>query len=529
MEKCMILATKFEKDAVRSFRGSHVDWRWEYVEDVHSQLAVCFPILVKYFDITVFASEKSADGARCVETTLVAVQCAYDVFLPVMHVVLLVSSVVGHHGRWFKGCYCHESILISDMPPRKKLKLMLQATGLDGCLCPWKGKRGAFLAHGHAHKIADSILSSTTSLFQEEVALATPEVAARMLSLERDVKSIIASTIRMKFEPWDHLPLKLLGLFGEFQGFSKLQCKALAQQCWMEFDSISDDAQKHAVAEEFLNDDTLVGRQISQWMVDPVSSLTDFPEAFVAAQELCLTPLVELPAEREHRKIQINLTEAMKPAMAAAWLRHTQTMTLCQSFEFQAWLTQSWNVRGLAKQLLEHMPEHCQQPKTLAELHARVYGFHSEEQYKDESETKEVTSAWLEEAAKARQTPAVATTSTAALALEYFKSALLVGEAYGIPESLFQVASSGAELVDTPLPGTAALVRGLAGEQEVDFAELDEATVYFKVIANRPECQVVSLPTHVAKRRSTMAVCRLELVQNESGEADADSQACMTS
>lgn len=65
LSKLMSGATIAEVCIVRRFKGSHIDWRWEHLEDILDQLLIAAPVLHKYWNaraFTVDSREPSNDA-----------------------------------------------------------------------------------------------------------------------------------------------------------------------------------------------------------------------------------------------------------------------------------------------------------------------------------------------------------------------------------------------------------------------------------------------------------------------------------
>ena len=140
--------------------------------------------------------------------------------------------------------------------------------------------------------------------------------------METTVRSKLIQVLKGKFACFEHLPLKLMGCFAQFHCCSAASAKQCAKECFQEFSNIDDMNQMHPVAYHLLAKSSAASKQLWEWSIDEDARLQSYPEALEALQEVALVPIVELPAEGEHRQIQVDMTEHSRPATVCASLRN---------------------------------------------------------------------------------------------------------------------------------------------------------------------------------------------------------------
>lgn len=134
--KCFQGRPRSERNAVDRFRGEHINWRWENLEDVVNNVKNVWHLIKARFDGSMFA-----DAPQMVATVRKAIHD--PLFLPMTHMLSVITKAVGHEASWFDGCFCHETELTS-LPTYKngaglsnRARGHQPARGKGNALCLW--------------------------------------------------------------------------------------------------------------------------------------------------------------------------------------------------------------------------------------------------------------------------------------------------------------------------------------------------------------------------------------------------------
>ena len=132
--KCFQGRPRSERNAVDHFRGEHVNWRWENLEDVVNNVKNVWCLIKERFD-----GSKFPDAPEMVATVRKAIHD--PLFLPMTHMLSVITKAVGHEASWFDGCFCHEKELTSSSTYKKRCRALNQARGHQ----PARGKANVLL------------------------------------------------------------------------------------------------------------------------------------------------------------------------------------------------------------------------------------------------------------------------------------------------------------------------------------------------------------------------------------------------
>ena len=365
-----------ERRMLEGFHGKHLTWRWESLEVVARQVLDRWLLFSATFNPDDFKS--SHDDADTIKACIAAI--ASTTFAPSLHVVVLISSICGRFARWCKGCKCHEDILTSHSNWACRKRAMIEETG--SAFCCWKGRRGPELVLFRTADFYKELMESSSSAYQESLLVADAETAAHMVAWEASLRSRLHQIIKGKLQCLNTLPLSLMGGFGEYVGRRHEETRSCIAAAVKEFEAITDDRLKHPVAKRLLGKTSQESLQLYEWLLRPEASLGEYPELLRQFQLLALVPIVELPAEGEHRKIQCSLTDARKPASVCATLRQGMLDKPLSTPDFVVWLARVWDEHNFWSKVLEPMMDDCLVKRmTLSEVHGAVYCYRGEDQY----------------------------------------------------------------------------------------------------------------------------------------------------
>ena len=498
--------------------GSVADWRWESYEYLTNPLLDGFPVFAKYFVQGEFMNAK--EDSTAFQNAQHAVEQNEEFFMPLLQVMALITTIAGEMGRWCRGCPCHEQELTAHSTWAQRKHAMTAKGGSVHCV--WKGRRGPELVLWRLQKFYDDISEATTPAYQEYLVTAKPRSAAFAVRVELNVRSRLLAIVVSKCSCIHRLPLKLLGCFGEFHGCCREKARTCCQECFAEFRAIENRNHMPTTAIMLLDleSNSMAATQLYEWGHTAVlSSLQGFPEACRGVQRMALVSFCEMPAEGEHRRIQIDLADARKPASVCALLRHKQTMELARNPDFVMWLGKSWSSKNVfVDTLAPWFTEEQVRAMTLPELHSHIYQYHLDDQFMDNAQQAKSMESWAAEVNKRRRTEDMVETPTAHLVVDYLKTNLLPGHLYSVRTNLLQRALQSVVADGVPAPSLTELHAAFADVALQGGAPLDDQH-WFEIVTARPERMVLHDVAHVAERKTSMTIQRLAAVRAVTGSS----------
>jgi hypothetical protein len=219
-----------EQDEVRTWSVDLIDWRWEELEFVLTDLVDLWQHFPARWRPDVFPDEH----AKNVTGTSKAV-CS-SLFRYMMESFLLVVAAVGDEFRWIMGCPCHEIILRETETYHKRRKKMAFTIGSTG-ICCWKGKRIVYYAMGYAKVQALRVQHATSQRYQLLIVVLQTEDLYwfhRVVAATDQMKSQWAQEHIFKMEYCQHVPVRWCGLFSQYVGYSKADAKRCGEACLSE-------------------------------------------------------------------------------------------------------------------------------------------------------------------------------------------------------------------------------------------------------------------------------------------------------
>lgn len=130
---CMATAPEHRKDVILSFRGEHVDWRWEHLEETTQRICDTLPTVREFWQNE--PMQGVLDGHeenKALRKAIVSGDLA-DVFTDLTEVLRLTSHAVGHAARKLEGCSCHEDVLSTAKNYAKRKKTLCDEAKVGRC------------------------------------------------------------------------------------------------------------------------------------------------------------------------------------------------------------------------------------------------------------------------------------------------------------------------------------------------------------------------------------------------------------
>ena len=215
--KRRLLATSFkhrpkeERHAIHKFAGSHVDWRWELLEDVVVQVLETYGPMCQHFKAQDFPGE-----GRLVVNLLAALSSTF--FKPFSAFLAVFMKAIGREASWFEGSYETDELNVEGVSTyKKRCALRMEHTGEK--ISPWGGKRVVSLALGHAETMVARVRSATSAAFTETLLQCdVPEVVNRVLQIQFTLNDQWGCEVLGKLDIYLHIPYIVTGAFGSYCG-----------------------------------------------------------------------------------------------------------------------------------------------------------------------------------------------------------------------------------------------------------------------------------------------------------------------
>lgn len=328
-------------------------------------------------------------------------------------------------------------------------------------------------------------------------------------------------TCRTKKSPWSIaggavalFPFhQVAGGFGAYIGYTKAEAKACVADCFAQFEA-APIASCDFISVQLFGRQNAVSQQLWSFKEDPEADLSRFPEAFMEVQDRALCPMSERATEAEHKKIkgaQKRTFKVNKPATTNARKRQPQIEEMLDDQEQYEWVIANWKRRTIFPDLLKHLatPAEICRMGYAARL-SRVYGYSAKDHFQDLSKERHHSEVARVLREKVQVAPEIAVSSNMALTIDFVKTFGLTGHTFGVPGHLFDLAVGG-PMAAAPAPiSTADLVLIFSGPEEVpDLAGMK----FFTTVDPRPESKAVVKMAHVARCRTNLIVCPLQVVR----------------
>jgi hypothetical protein len=162
----------------KSYSGSHVDWRWEYLELSLVALVDLIPFLMEYLDVeAMLRSEEGNIDPHVLRDARAALDTPY--FLEFCELVRCLGRVVYMFTHELEGCPCHKDIWTGPGCFRTRSQRMLRLTGFKTCY--WKNRMGPWLQIMGLPRLEQTIRESTSDKLQIFLSRMTEAICFRRM------------------------------------------------------------------------------------------------------------------------------------------------------------------------------------------------------------------------------------------------------------------------------------------------------------------------------------------------------------
>ena len=168
-------------------------------------------------------------------------------------------------------------------------------------------------------------------------------------------------------------------------------------------------------------------------------------------------------------------------------------------------VVQHWNDRDIYRKLLSHKLDPLAIDRlSIAQRHAKIYGYERKVQFEDTSVQQRSILALTHERDKVQETPAITVTDNMFQVITYLKNILKDQLVYSLPTAIFDAGAAAVGAVAPPSISEADLLDVLA-DRPLDGANGD-ACVYFQIVDSRPESKFKMRTAHLAKKKTEVRV-----------------------
>ena len=480
--------------------------------DYTLKVVIAFPILVKYYK----PSDLVKEGALGQSVTSA---CNDAFFLPFCEVQFLIDQAVGVEASWYDGCWCHEAILTDATSRYKRSKAMAEATGDESGQCPhgWTGKRLSALALGHCKKMNEKIKNSRSVRYAAALVAAEPNIRNRIVIIEHGVKDYITAEYAEKLDYALHIPHKIAGAFGYLCGYGTLDdCKTCVRECIDEFDAVTDMGQHDYVSAQLFSVLRAVRAQFVSFGATPGTDLRRYPDAYLEAKERAFASNSERCTEGEHVKVKAAQQRGLrygKPAYVGARKRKPQMCTMLDKADEKEWVIQHWADRRLFPEVMSFIASQVAVVRlTLAQRHAKIYGYERTANYADTSLEEKYVLALTDARSKVAAKPVVTTDDNMQMIVNFLKNQFQHGRVFSVPKTCLQKAMEKGHF-DQPTPVSADGFVNLMQWRVLDETAPGE-TAFFEIVDARPEAKVQLVSGHVKRLRTCVQIKVLDLISS---------------
>lgn len=513
MEKCMQDVSK--RHLFVNYSTTHIDWRWEFLGKVLSQLIPLLEHLKGGFNESVLLS--SASGDKISNATVSACGDALrkeDGFECRCELFRVIGGVLETYAHKLESCHCHEDIWVQKISMKRRREVLKKLTGHMKCV--WKGKRGPWWVCIGRKLLYAELAKCTSDRLDAMLARLPEDIRLDILTDAQALRLRLIEVLGSKLEFWDHIPWKALGIFWCMVGGDVDVCKQLCRECFAEYDAaIAAGKPVHRVAVLLFDKTSPCRAELEMWL-NFTLPLSQYRIAYMTLLEYALCSLVERNIERIHSVIKRigSSSPHILPPYLCARVREEQALHMLRTNQsFQTFAKSKWFSRTLLRDVL-----------TLRYSLSKISNMTKLEKIKT---IYNCTIECLHEnvrpntAARAR---ALAITDTAwqrgalpklpgswTLTMAYLKGVFQYGDIFSMPTELFEAARLG--LYD---PADASdpikFLLDAAGSQAVYDLDDVASTTFFMVVNTRPENRTYVDVPHLQRSRHTIAVVVYDVI-----------------
>ena len=250
--------------------------------------------------------------------------------------------------------------------------------------------------------------------------------------------------VKDKLGVWLRLPLKILGLFAMYLGYTLEACQRLGESIVDEFHSVTNKRLLHRVILHLFSTPVLHCQLLAFIAGDRF--LHFYPELYLFVFRYAVLTLNEQWLEGRRRHIKMGGTMARShtgPAGHSSVLRRHQTTKLCQQRDFLNWVAWQWRSKDTFEQLLWYTMKRAgtsQRGLSYVQKVAKVYGCDVDSQFQVIPEWATLLCRWGDLAKQHRANTTLPITYVQQLAIDYYKARFQVGHIYSVPMEVAELA-----------------------------------------------------------------------------------------
>ena len=200
----------------RSYSGSHVEWRWEFLEKSLDKLLPLLPHMVAHLNVDAMLN---SDEGKVDPAIVKEARAALDLpfFTEFCELIRSVGKCIYRFTHMLEGCRCHSHIWTGRGTFRTKAARMQELTGFKSCF--WKGRMGPWLQVAGIPLMAQMINDSTTDKLQEFLSAMDASRRGSFVNVDSLVKTRLIDELTQKLSFHKEIPYSCMGImWGEFPG-----------------------------------------------------------------------------------------------------------------------------------------------------------------------------------------------------------------------------------------------------------------------------------------------------------------------
>ncbi|CAE7228769.1 unnamed protein product [Symbiodinium sp. CCMP2592] len=235
--------------------------------------------------------------------------------------------------HWIEGCFCHEHILVSQMPASKRRKTMMEETGSGTCC--WKGKRLPELACGKMTDLIQYFTNQARAEYISEMLAAPADVRARVTAIDALATEQLRVVLEQKFAYAQTIPWVVRAAFGGYTGIFWARCKAAISEGFRQYSqATTGGAFVDAVSFRAFSGQTLESRQLKAF-ADSELPLHHYAEAWTMVQEYSFCSLAVVAMIGDPQQLQ-RMTVVQRLAKVYAYRPDEHFMDVSEEATAQA-------------------------------------------------------------------------------------------------------------------------------------------------------------------------------------------------
>ena len=519
-----------------NFSGSHVEWRWEYLEKTLDKLVPLLPHMAAHLDTDAMLH---SDEGNLDPTIVKEARAALDLpfFAEFCELVRSIGKCIYVFTHLLEGCVCHSHVWTGLGTFRAKARKMVALTGYKSCF--WKGRTGPWLQCVGLPHLCDMIRNSTTDRLQSFLSAMDASRRAAFVNVENLAKTSLIDELTQKLAFHSESPYNCMGMFwGEYPGGDEVVAKTIAKKNIAEYDSCMAGPQRdkvHRVAHRLYSPDGDVRRELQSWAEGEGRSLKKFPTAYAALLRYALVPLCGRSAEGLHarlNRIRRRSTYMKAPAIAASLRLEEHVQLLSTSTEYFKFCQKHWRSKKLLDDTLKlRLSAGELRELTRHEKISRIYQCSLADEHRDMSFERGQQEHFLALTAHCRQDRQRSLGLVENQVVLFVKAKLVMKSTlvYSLPKAIFdEMLEAGASTSDEaraelPRDIVEQIVAVIGNEERFDMEGLP-TTAFFSVINIVPEKRY-AVPLH---HKKPMAPCIHVVERSVLGSSAADASVTLS-